>query len=64
MESVITENMMYQVDSYGYSTIIMMPIINHINDEVKAISKSNLYVVTKRGKWRLSNTTEVCKLFF
>ena len=44
---MIAENMLTQVDSGGFSTTILEGIINYRTSD-DAISKDNMYVVTKR----------------
>ena len=55
--NVIAENMLSQVDSEGFSTTIMEAIIDHKKDESTAISKEDMYVVTRRGQRKLRKTT-------
>ena len=55
--NVIAENMLSQVDSEGFSTTIMGAIIDHKKDESTAISKEDMYVVTRRGQRKLRKTT-------
>ena len=46
--NIITENMLTQVDKYGYTFNLMEGIIDYKKDE-KAMSKEEMYVVTKCG---------------
>ena len=47
--NVIAENMLTQVDSDGYSMMMMRGIINYQQDKNVAIPKSDMYVTTKRA---------------
>jgi hypothetical protein len=60
--NIITENMLTQVDSDGYSLTTMKGIINYKPDDVVAIPKSDMYVVTSRGQKKMRKTTIGWKL--
>ena len=55
--NIIAENNLTQVDSDGLSRTMMKAIICHQKDEATAVSKSDKYVVTKRGQKKLRKTT-------
>ena len=55
--------MMYQLDSEGFSTMIIASIFGHIKDEALDVPKSNLYIVNNIGQRRIRDSTEVWKLF-
>ena len=59
--NVIAENMYSQVDSEGYQFALLDSIIDYDTDE-RAVTKSNMYVVTKRGRRRMRKTTVGWKL--
>ena len=48
--NTIEENMITQLDSDGLSTTIMDGIVDYRTDSSIAVPKSDMYVVTKRGK--------------
>ena len=47
-KNIITENMIKQVDSDGYSLTMIKGIINYKRDDVVAIPKTNVYVLTNQ----------------
>jgi len=55
--NIIAENMLTQVDSDGFTMTMMEGIIDHKKDTDVAVSKSDMYVVTRRGQKRLRKTT-------
>ena len=55
--NIIAENMLTQVDSDGFTMTMMEGIIDHKIDTDVAVSKSDMYVVTRRGQKRLRKTT-------
>jgi hypothetical protein len=60
--NIIAENMLTQVDSEGYSTVLMQGIIDFQKDDAVAVSKTDMYVVTPRGQKRMRKTTQGWKL--
>ena len=60
--NVIAENMLTQVDSDGFTTTMIEGIIDHTKDTAVAVSKDDMYVVTRRGQKRLRITTSGWKL--
>jgi hypothetical protein len=60
--NLIAENMLTQVDSDGYSITMMEGIIDYKKDPAVAVSKSDMYVVTRRGQKRMRKTTQGWKL--
>ena len=60
--NVIAQNMLTQVDHEGYTTTLLAGIIDYKKDPDVAISKSDKYVVTKRGQRRLRRSTLGWKL--
>ena len=54
--NTIAENMYTQLDEDGYSQSILDSIIDYKTDG-KAITKENMYVMTKSGQKRLRKTT-------
>ena len=55
--NVIAENMLIQFESDWLSTTMMNGIIDHRKYEATAISKSDMYIVTRRGQSMMRNTT-------
>ena len=55
--NIIAENMLTQVDSDGFTMTMMEGIIDHKKDTDVAVSKTDMYVVTRRGQKRLRKTT-------
>jgi hypothetical protein len=55
--NTIAENMLTQVDSDGFTLTLMEGIVDYRKDEATAVSKQDMYVVTKRGQKRLRKTT-------
>ena len=55
--NVIAENMLTQVDSDGFTMTLMEGIVDHKVDAAAAVSKSDGYVITRRGQKRLRITT-------
>jgi hypothetical protein len=55
--NVIAENILSQVDSDGISKTMMEAVIDHKKNKSTAISKTDMYVVTKRGQRKLRKTT-------
>ena len=55
--NVIAENMLSQVDSEGFSTALFENMIDHKKDD-SAVSKSDKFLVTKRGRRKLRQTTK------
>jgi hypothetical protein len=58
----MAENMLTQVDCYGYSTTLMQGIIDSKKDEATAISKADKWVVIAGGQRRLHISTAGWKL--
>ena len=54
--NIIAENMLFQVDSDGYSLMLMEAIVNYRKDESVAISMEDKYITTKNGQRRLMKT--------
>jgi hypothetical protein len=55
--NTIAENMLTQVDSDGFTLTLMEGIVDYRKDEETAVSKQDMYVVTRRGQKRLRKTT-------
>ena len=55
--NIIAQNMLTQVDHEGYSTTLMNGIVDYNKDEAVAFSKSNKYMITRRGRRRLRKYT-------
>ena len=55
--NVIAENMLTQVDYDGFSMTMMNGIIDHRKYEATAISKSYMYIVTRRGQSKMGKKT-------
>lgn len=53
---IISENIYAQVDPDGHATGILSSII-YFKKHDKALSKDDLYVITKRGRCRIRETT-------
>ena len=60
--NIITENMLTQVDSDGFSLALMEGIIDYKHDDSIAIPKVDKYITTGRGQRRLQKTTRGWKL--
>ena len=60
--NIITENMLTQVDSDGFSLSLMEGIIDYKHDDLVAIPKTDKYITTARGQRRLCKTTAGWKL--
>lgn len=60
--NIIAENMLTQVDSDGFSLTMMDGIIDYKRDDDVAISKKDMYIVTRRGTRRMRKTTQGWKL--
>lgn len=56
--NIIAENMYSQVDSEGFSTTLMKAIVDHRKDNAVAISKADMFVITKSGARRQRKTTK------
>ena len=54
--NTIAENMLTQVDSDGFTLIIMEWIIEYWKDAEKALTKDDMYIVIKRGQKKIRNT--------
>ena len=59
--NVLAENMLSQVDSEGFSTTLFDGIIDYKKDDT-AVDKADRFLVTKRGKRKLRQTTVGWKL--
>ena len=59
--NVLAENMLSQVDSEGFSTTLFDGIIDYKKDDT-AVDKADRFLVTKRGKRKLGQTTVGWKL--
>ena len=46
--NIIGKNILSQVDSEGFRTILMGSIVDHMKDEALAVPKSESYIVTRR----------------
>ena len=55
--NLIAENMLTQVDSEGFSLMLMKAIIDYKKDESMAISKTDKYVITSQGGKKPRKTT-------
>ena len=55
--NVIAENMLTKVDSEGLSTTLMEGIVDCHKDASVAVMKTDKYVYTKNGQWRLRKMT-------
>jgi len=53
---VIAENIFNQVDEDGFSTAIFSNIIDYKKDD-NAVEKADRYIVTRRGRRKLRQTT-------
>ena len=60
--NIITENMLTQVDSNGFSLSLMEGIIDYKRYDSVPISKADKYITTLRGQRRLRKTTAGWKL--
>ena len=60
--NIITENMLIQVDSNGFSLALMEGIIDYKCDDSIAIPKMDKYITTGRGQRRLRKTMAGWKL--
>ena len=56
--NIITENMLTQVNSNGYSLSLMDSIVDHCKDPSEAIPIEEKYITTKNRKRRLCKTTK------
>ena len=56
--NIITENMLTQVNSDGYSLSLMDSIVDHCKDPSEAIPIEEKYITTKSGQRRLCKTTK------
>ena len=55
--NIIAKNMLTQVDSDGFTTTMMEGIVDYNKDEATAVSKADMYVVTRQGqKWPRKTT--------
>ncbi len=59
--NIIAENMLSRVDSEGFTMTMMDSIVYWKKDEL-SVDKSDKYVVTRRGKRKLRQTTQGWKL--
>ena len=59
---IISENILTQVDSEGYSLIMTKVIFYYNRDDAVAIPKSNIHVITNRGQKKMKKTTVRWKL--
>ena len=60
--NIIAENMLSQVDSDGFSLMLMEGIIDYKHDDLIATPKTEKYITTRRGQRRLWKTTAGWKL--
>jgi hypothetical protein len=60
--NLIAENMLTQVDADRYSATMLDGIIDYKRDEATAVSKEDMYVVTKHRQKHLRKTTTRWKL--
>jgi hypothetical protein len=58
----IADNMLRQIDSEGFSITMLAGIVDFKKDETVAVSKSDGWVVTKRGNKKKRKTTQGWKL--
>ena len=54
--NIIAENMLSQVDSDGYSLMLMEGIVNYRKDESVAIGMEDKYITMRNGQQRLMKT--------
>ena len=54
--NIIAENMLSQVDSDGYSLVLMEGIVDYRKDESVAVSMEDKYITTKTSQQRLMKT--------
>ena len=59
--NVLAENMLSQIDSEGFSTTLFDGIVDYRKDET-AVDKADRFLVTKRGRRKLRQTTVGWKL--
>ena len=52
--NTITENMLTQVGSDGFTPTMMESIIDYRKESVMAVTKDDMYIVTKRGQKMIS----------
>ena len=62
VSNVIGKNILSQVDSEGFRTMLMGSIVDHMKDEALAVPKSESYIVTRRVQRGLIKSTVGCKL--
>jgi hypothetical protein len=55
--NMIAKNMLTQVDSDGYSLLMLKAIINYWKDETVAVWKADMYAITRKGQKRARKTT-------
>ena len=60
--NTIADNMLTQVDSYGFTFTMMEGIIYYRKDVANAITKDDMYIVTKHGQKKIRKTTVGWKL--
>jgi hypothetical protein len=60
--NIIAESMLTQVDSEGFTLTLMEGIIDYRKDAATAVTREDMYVVTRRGQKRLRKTTTGWKL--
>ena len=54
--------MLTQVDSNGFTLTMMEGIIDYRKDAATAVTKDDMYIVTKRGQKNIRETTVGCQL--
>ena len=54
--NIIAQNLLSQVDSEGFSNTVFKAIVDFKKDDT-AIDKSDIFIVTKRGRRKLRQTT-------
>eukprot|EP00957_Ditylum_brightwellii_P095417 7267982-Ditylum_brightwellii.AAC.1 len=54
--------MLTQVDSDGYTKTLIESIVDYKKDEIIAVAKNNMYVVTPRGQKRARKATQGWRL--
>ena len=62
MVNIITENMLTQVDSDGFSLALMEGIINHTKDEATTVPMEDKYLIPQSEQWHMRKTTVGWKL--
>ena len=60
--NTIAENMLTQVYSYGFTLTMMEEIIEYRKDAETAVTKNNMYIVTKCGQKNIFKTTVIWQL--